>query len=615
MSGAGRGARAGAPNRADPIDPDVHASCARSVADDAALEVRDLATDADDEATRGRGDRAALVHAHHAPTVHASLAPATPLAAALFDRLETERVEALGANRLRGVAANLDRLRETESARRTGPTGELARLARTAFRSGTVPPPARSDGRGDGARADRPQPPTRVVARPVFDPEAVERIVTELDALRHRLDDQDAFARAARRLAVELAVRLDPREAPEGAREDDGDGPVPGEPEPDDPRPAATDDPDDGELDETPPDLGEADARDDAEDAGDSAEASSEAEEGGEIADDAIDEAPVEGRDPVLLAGAPVRAPYRAYTTAFDQVLRPRDLADASALAHWRGELDRHLALQGRLVRRLAARLARALLAEQRREWQFDQEEGELDGARLARLVTSPLSPLAFRSETEARFRDTSVTLLIDNSRSMLGRPIAIAAAAADILAMTLERCGVTVEVLGFTTAELHGGRSTAAWEAAGRPPDPGRLNDLRHIVYKGADVPYRTGRRGLGLMLARDVLKQNIDGESLAWAHARLLARPERRRILMTISDGAPVDTATLAANPRDYLSAHLHETIAGIERHSPVELLAIGIGHDVGRFYANALTVRDARDLGPAMLERLEPLLRRAA
>ena len=197
----------------------------------------------------------------------------------------------------------------------------------------------------------------------------------------------------------------------------------------------------------------------------------------------------------------------------------------------------------------------------------------------------------------------------------MLGRPITIAAAAADILAMTLERCGVSVEVLGFTTAELHGGRSTAAWEAAGRPANPGRLNDLRHIVYKGADVPYRTGRRALGLMLARDVLKQNIDGESLAWAHARLIRRPERRKILMTISDGAPVDTATLAANPRDYLSAHLHEVIAGIERHSPVELVAIGIGHDVGRFYANALTVRDARDLGPAMLDRLDALLRPAA
>ena len=266
-------------------------------------------------------------------------------------------------------------------------------------------------------------------------------------------------------------------------------------------------------------------------------------------------------------------------------------------------------------MRKLAARLERVLLARQQREWQFDQDEGEIDARRLTRLLTSPLAPLAFRNEVETRFRDTTVTLLIDNSRSMLGRPITIAAAAADILARTLERCGVSVEVIGFTTVSLHGGRSSDDWQAAGSPACPGRLNELRHILYKGADVPYRSARRGFGLMLSREILKQNIDGESLAWAHARLLRRPEQRRLLMVISDGAPVDTATLSANRRDTLARHLHETIAGIERRGAVQLCAIGIGHDVGRYYRRAMTVHDARELGPAMLAELDSLLREGA
>jgi len=339
------------------------------------------------------------------------------------------------------------------------------------------------------------------------------------------------------------------------------------------------------------------------------------AEEAARLADELKDEPPVPGRDPSAFAGGESTAAYRVFTRAHDEVCKPSDLADAVSLMRWRGDLDRHIELQGKVVRRLANQLERVLLARQRREWHFDQDEGQLDVRRLTRVLTSPTAPLAFRREAESPFRDTAVTLLIDNSRSMLGRPIKIAAAAADILARTLERCGVSVEVLGFTTTELHGGGSTREWEAAGRPPDPGRLNDLRHIIYKGADVPYRSARSGLGLMLSRDVLKQNIDGESLLWAHARLMRRTEERRVLMVISDGAPVDTSTLAVNPRDYLSRHLRSVINEIERRSAVELIAIGIGHDVSSFYQHAMTVHDARDLGPAMLGELGNLFRNAA
>lgn len=285
-------------------------------------------------------------------------------------------------------------------------------------------------------------------------------------------------------------------------------------------------------------------------------------------------------------------------------------LASEAALDQWRADLDEYLSRQGRLVRRLAARLQRVLLAQQRRQWQFDMPEGILDTARLSRLVTDPLMPLTFKTDKASPFKDTTVTLLLDNSRSMLGRPIMIAAACADVLGQTLERCGVSVEILGFTTVALHGGQSTAVWEAAGRPVAPGRLNDLRHIIYKSADMPYRNARRNLGLMLDKDVLKQNIDGESLLWAYKRLLRRPEQRRILMVISDGAPVDTSTLAANDGDFLAQHLDSVIADIESARQVELIAIGIGHDVSRFYRESMSVFDARQLGSAMLTRLESL-----
>jgi cobaltochelatase CobT len=301
---------------------------------------------------------------------------------------------------------------------------------------------------------------------------------------------------------------------------------------------------------------------------------------------------------------------YKAFTLKFDEVVDAEDLCDSDELARLRAYLDKQLShLQG-VVGRLANRLQRRLLAQQNRSWEFDLEEGILDPARLMRVVIDPQQPLSFKREKDTEFRDTVVTLLIDNSGSMRGRPITVAATCADILARTLERCGVKVEILGFTTRAWKGGQSRETWLQSGKPVNPGRLNDLRHIIYKSADAPWRRARKNLGLMMREGLLKENIDGEALDWAHKRLLGRPEQRRILMVISDGAPVDDSTLSVNAGNYLERHLRFIIDEIETRSPVELLAIGIGHDVTRYYRRAVTIVDAEELGGAMTDKLAEL-----
>jgi len=301
---------------------------------------------------------------------------------------------------------------------------------------------------------------------------------------------------------------------------------------------------------------------------------------------------------------------YKVFTQAFDEVVSAADLCDEEELTRLRAYLDAQLkGLQG-IVTRLANRLQRRLMAQQNRSWDFDQEEGMLDAARLARVVVSPGQSLSYKIERDVEFKDTVVTLLLDNSGSMRGRPISIAAISADVLARTLERCGVKVEILGFTTRAWKGGQSREAWLANGKPQHPGRLNDLRHIVYKQADEPWRRARKNLGLMMREGLLKENIDGEALLWAHARMLARPEDRRILMVISDGAPVDDSTLSVNSAGYLEAHLRRVIEWIENKSPVQLVAIGIGHDVTRYYRRAVTIMDVEQLGGTMIEQLAGL-----
>jgi cobaltochelatase CobT len=300
----------------------------------------------------------------------------------------------------------------------------------------------------------------------------------------------------------------------------------------------------------------------------------------------------------------------RAFSTLADEVIDAEKLCDAEELSRLRHLLDQQLAHLQSVTTRLANRLQRRLMAKQTRAWEFDLDEGLLDAARLARVVANPILPLAYKRERETEFRDTVVTLLIDNSGSMRGRPITVAAMSADILAHTLERCAVKVEILGFTTRAWKGGQSRERWIAAGKPPNPGRLNDLRHIVYKAADAPWRRTRKSLGLMLREGILKENIDGEALLWAHNRLRERTEERRILMVISDGAPVDDSTLSVNPGNTLEKHLREAIADIERLHEVELIAIGIGHDVTRYYRRAVTIVDAEQLGGVMLEKLAEL-----
>jgi cobaltochelatase CobT len=301
---------------------------------------------------------------------------------------------------------------------------------------------------------------------------------------------------------------------------------------------------------------------------------------------------------------------YRAYARQFDEEVAAEDLCDADELSRLRQQLDQQLQhLQG-VVSRLANRLQRRLMAQQTRAWEFDLEEGMLDAGRLARVVVNPMQSLSYKRERDMEFRDTAVTLLIDNSGSMRGRPITVAAMCGDILARTLERCAVKVEILGFTTRAWKGGQSRETWVHDGKPRNPGRLNDLRHIIYKSADAPWRRSRKNLGLMLREGLLKENIDGEALLWAYRRLMSRPEHRRILMVISDGAPVDDSTLSVNPGNCLERHLRDVIRDIEGRNYVELIAIGIGHDVTRYYRRAVTIVDAEELGGTMMKKLSEL-----
>ncbi len=432
-----------------------------------------------------------------------------------------------------------------------------------------------------------------------------EKAAAELDALALTIDDQRAFGEMARRLLedLELEAAADPADQePEDGGEDEAgeeDGP---------------DDSNDEDKDGSGA-SGELEMRSDQ----------SEQDEGGEdqaTSDNDIDDGDASsGDDGEQARGNAARrnwldepaGDYSPYTTRYDEIISAAELCDEEELARLRASLDQQMASLSGAVTRLANRLQRRLMAQQARSWEFDQEEGLLDAARLARVVVSPSHSLSYKIERETEFRDTVVSLLIDNSGSMRGRPISTAAMCGDILAQTLERCGVTSEILGFTTRAWKGGQSREAWLAEGRPASPGRLNDLRHIVYKRADEPYRHARKNLGLMMREGLLKENIDGESLLWAHRRLLARPEERRILMVISDGAPVDDSTASANGGTYLERHLRTVIGWIETRSSVELSAIGIGHDVTRYYSRAVTIMDAEQLGGALIEQLATLFER--
>ena len=543
---------------------------------------------------RGAADAMALRLRHHDAALHARLRPHDAVAGAAFDAIETARIEALGSRGMAGMRDNLGanlamRMRTDPIARAHAPTDvplptAIELLVREHVAGWATPEPAQ------GGLA---------LVRGWIE----ERGLADLEALGLALDDQTAFASLATHLLTDLDLL---------SANQDLDANEPDESEGDD---APEDQPQDGEGEEG--DAG-ADAQTEARAEASAGDASDDGE--GEDAEpqDADGEPDMgEEGDEGMLPVRPNRPHrdipdfnYRAFTTAHDEVVTANELCDPEELARLRGFLDQQLVpLQG-AVTKLANRLQRRLMAQQNRAWDFDQKEGLLDAARLARVIVNPTLSLSYKIERDTDFRDTVVTLLIDNSGSMRGRPISIAAICGDILARTLERCGVKTEILGFTTRTWKGGQSREDWLAAGRPPLPGRLNDVRHIIYKQADEPWRRAKAALGLMMREGLLKENIDGEALLWAHNRIIGRPEERRILMVISDGAPVDDSTLSVNHGGYLDQHLRQVIHWIEGKSPVELIAIGIGHDVTRYYSRAVTIMDAEQLGGAMVEQLAAL-----
>lgn len=542
---------------------------------------------------RGRADAAALRIAYHDATTHRRNMPSGEKARAFYEIAETARVEAIGARAMDGVAANLQ-----------------AVLTETCEKKGY----ARMEDRQSAPLADalglllreqltgQPVPKAGAGIANLWRDFMNERGADTLAQLTDALSDQAKFANLTRTLIRDLdlgdELTREPEEADDEADEADGASEPPPDGDGDDqqesPEGSSSEQTETGDVQSEDEDYNvrvEADDRDSDEESED------------------VDDGSTPIR-PNFRAGDDTGPKYKVFTRQFDEVIGAEDLCDADELARLRAYLDQQLQqLQG-VVGRLANRLQRKLMAQQNRSWQFDLEEGVLDAARLSRVVTDPLSALSFKQEDDTNFRDTVVTLLLDNSGSMRGRPIMIAATCADILARTLERCAVKVEILGFTTRAWKGGQSREQWMKGGKPPQPGRLNDLRHIIYKSADAPWRRARRNLGLMMREGLLKENIDGEALDWAHNRLLGRPEQRRILMVISDGAPVDDSTLSVNSGAYLETHLRDVIKKIEDTSPVQLIAIGIGHDVTRYYKRAVTIVDAEQLGGAMTDKLAEL-----
>ncbi|MCX7339113.1 MAG: cobaltochelatase subunit CobT [Hyphomicrobiales bacterium] len=553
-------------------------------------------TAADVAILRGHADSMALRMACHDAAVHRKMMPEGDGARAVYEAVEQARVEAIGSRRMEGVAGNIGAMLEDKyhrgaryddiTDRADAPVEDAVALMVREKLTGLKPPPSAQ----------------RIVD--LWRDHIEDKAGRELDALTGTLEDQRGFARAVRDLLASLDMADEMTSSPDDDESNDENQ---------------------DEQDQQEQDEGEAEEQSQGQQAevDVSQDASDEMEEGASEAADApsgdwreeddqadSEEAGDAPRQRDMRANEHKGPDYKAYTNKHDEVIEAEALCDAEELARLRAYLDKQLAhLQG-VVARLANRLQRRLMAQQNRSWEFDLEEGALDPARLTRIIIDPYQPLSFKREQDTNFRDTVVSLLIDNSGSMRGRPITVAATCGDILARTLERCGVKVEILGFTTKAWKGGQSREAWLQAGKPATPGRLNDLRHIIYKSADAPWRRARKNLGLMMREGLLKENIDGEALDWAHKRLLVRPEQRKILMVISDGAPVDDSTLSVNAGNYLEKHLRHVIGEIESRSPVELIAIGIGHDVTRYYKRAVTIVDAEELGGVMTEKLAEL-----
>lgn len=600
-----------------------NAASARALAEDAALSIDALdsthaarlgltppqrqvsAPQTDKTIARGMGDAIALIAANHDPTIHAASQPRGEISRALFNEMERTRCEASCAGKYSGVDSNLGFLWQ-QSQSSTGAYSEqnikqlklvFSYLTREILK----------------LQASPNQRLQEIIA--MWHENSLRESATLWSQLPPAVHDQHEFAKIS--LAIIKSVEtsaLNQGDAEQLSTDT-------GKPDAEETPQQTSDHTDDNSAEQQ-------DSDDDQDaDASITVELREDNDQPTESliadTDDAdTEEAIMANRDAPVSADAENASGsgqlagqgYTVYSSAEDEVVTARNLCSVSDLAELRMALDGQIYKHAKVVGRLSGRLQRVLMSQQQRHWKFDLEEGVLDTTRLTRVVTEPLSALSFKAESDIEFKNTTVTLLVDNSKSMLGKPIAIAAACSDLLSQTLERCGVTVEILGFTTTQLHGGEIFDHWKKSGSTSNPGRLNGLRHIIYKSADTPYRSARKNFGLMLMKDLLKQNIDGEALLWAHERLMRRPEQRKILMVISDGAPIDTSTMTANDQNFLTDHLHQVIGSIEKRGGVELLAIGIGHDVSQYYRRAMKIMDARDLSKSMLAHLSDLFSQA-
>ena len=542
---------------------------------------------------RGCADIQALRLAHHDERLYLREKPRDNHAASVFSALEQARCEALGSQAMDGVAQNLNAVLE-EKCSRLGLENITKR--EQVDMADALHILARLELTGEEAPASA----EKLIE--LWQPWMKQRLSDlGFNDLKPLLHDQQAYGKVAKDLIRSLELEID--EVTQGEEQDSRD---------------------DAESDAL--DSDEQNEDDNSEDEKEDSDFDQEVNAGAEDEnlesfgmDDTLDDFTADqsgeqhnnvrqyqpddfipGRDGL----------YTIYTSEFDEEIGAEDLADSHELERLRAMLDKQLSAHQTVITKLANRLQRKVMAQQQRSWQFDLDEGILDSARLARVIANPNVPLTFKQEQETEFRDTVVTLLIDNSGSMRGRPIAIAAMTADIVARTLERCGVSVEILGFTTRAWKGGKARDRWMQDGRPKHPGRLNDIRHIIYKAADAPMRRTRKNMGLMLKEGILKENIDGEALVWAYNRIAKRVEARKIIMVISDGAPVDDSTLSVNPSHILEQDLRNVIDWVERKSNVQLRAIGIGHDVTRYYRRSIKITDADELAKALVDQLERL-----
>ena len=591
-------------------------ACARAIAKDTSIEITfdekadevngmvlpaipDDATEIERLQTRGRSDAIALHKQHHSASTHARYQPATDTSQRLHAMAEQTRVELLGSNDFEGIGRNLDATLD----------GRYQLLLDT-IRKPAIPLDGPTEPRLGIDHAitlylreqlsNRPLPTSAADALSDWRDWLNTDVSEKFEQAGFDLNDQASFAQSLGKLLRSLDI--DDGEKAESPDDYSDENQDPQESE------SPDDESDAGESDSTSmQDDGESETVDDD---GSAEEASDTVEPEDDMPERSSENPGSEWRATAGEANRRSINDYHIYTKEYDEVIRPLDLCDSEELTRLRQTLDTHIGDLQRSIGKFANRLQRVLMAQQTRSWEFDLEEGQLDTARLTRVLTEPMMPLTFKQESETPFRDTVVTLLLDNSGSMHGRSIRVAAVCADVLSATLERCGVRVEILGFTTGAWKGGKSREKWVSAGYPTNPGRLNDLRHIIYKSADTPWRQSRKNLGLMMRKGLLKENIDGEALQWAHSRLLQRPEQRRILMMISDGAPIDDSTLSTNPGRFLEKHLRHVIAQIERQDEIELVAIGIGHDVRQYYAKATTIHDVTQLADVMSSQLVEL-----